>query len=253
MSRDPYFDVKREIESTLSTLPNLLSSYSSSNQSSSEHYELQEELQNTLQILESDLEDLEESVRVVEEMGDKWGISNIEVSSRKKFLSKVKKEISSLKNKILPISSLQKGKGKQKQKQKSQDFQNGRYKDNPYDEIDLERGGNDDNEDDLEEAKRWEAEQQQLYVKRQDDTLGVISGTLHNLASQAGLIGSEVAEQSEMLDDLGNRVDSTGSKLRKVSKTMQDFIRRNEETKSGWCIGILIVILMILLLLVIIT
>lgn len=36
-----------------------------------------------------------------------------------------------------------------------------------------------------------------MLMRRQDDTLGVISGTLHNLASQAGLIGHEVSEQSE--------------------------------------------------------
>lgn len=63
---------------------------------------------------------------------------------------------------------------------------------------------------DAEEMKRWEmAEQQvsigglavrlkwQTMVRRQDDTLGVISGTLSTLASQAGLIGHEVNEQSE--------------------------------------------------------
>lgn len=37
----------------------------------------------------------------------------------------------------------------------------------------------------------------QMLVRRQDDTLGVISGTLSSLASQAGLIGQEVGEQSE--------------------------------------------------------
>jgi hypothetical protein len=34
-------------------------------------------------------------------------------------------------------------------------------------------------------------------MRQQDDTLGVISGTLSTLASQAGLIGHEVNEQSE--------------------------------------------------------
>lgn len=38
---------------------------------------------------------------------------------------------------------------------------------------------------------------EQMYVRRQDDTLGVISGTLSTLVSQAGLIGQEVGEQSE--------------------------------------------------------
>jgi hypothetical protein len=81
-----------------------------------------------------------------------------------------------------------------------------KYTDDP--DRDLERG-----DEDVEEARRWEMEEQQVsscahgrelqradnqtLMRRQDDTLGVISGTLHTLASQAGLIGSEVNEQSE--------------------------------------------------------
>lgn len=34
-------------------------------------------------------------------------------------------------------------------------------------------------------------------MRKQDDTLGYISGTLSTLASQAGLIGQEVGEQNE--------------------------------------------------------
>ncbi|WVF70076.1 hypothetical protein IAT40_004863 [Kwoniella sp. CBS 6097] len=251
MSRDPYLDVKREVESTLSTLPALLETHSNTSPTSPSYDRVQNDLSGTLTLLEGDLEDLEESVEVVESMGDKWGISPSEVRRRRQFVERVKQEIENLRSKI---SGPSKGKGKGKGKAIS----NGRYRDEPeygYDR-DIERGagaGAGDDDDDFEEAKRWEAEQQQLFVQKQDDTLGVISGTLHTLASQAGLIGHEVHTQSEMLDDLGNRVDHTDSKLRKISRTMQDFIRRNEETKSGWCIGILIVILIILLMLVIIT
>lgn len=75
-----------------------------------------------------------------------------------------------------------------------------------------------------------------------------------------------------MLDDLGNRVDNTDSKLRRTSKKLNDFIRKNESelsrpqrawtrggeaddpaTRSNWCIGILIVVLIILLVLVILS
>ncbi|TXT08748.1 hypothetical protein VHUM_02876 [Vanrija humicola] len=91
----------------------------------------------------------------------------------------------------------------------------------------------------------------QVLIRRQDDTLGVISGTLNTIASQAGLIGQEVAEHSEMLDDLSTRVDGTQSRLSKVTKTMQNFITKNEDTRSSWCIGILVVILIILLIAVI--
>ena len=86
-----------------------------------------------------------------------------------------------------------------------------------------------------------------MYVKRQDDTLGVISGTLSTLVSQAGLIGQEVGEQSEyvpihgalveltsrMLDDLDTRVDHTDSKLRRTTRQLNDFIRKNESEQSS--------------------
>lgn len=36
-----------------------------------------------------------------------------------------------------------------------------------------------------------------MEVQRQDSTLDTISGTLHTLAAQAGLIGQEVGEHTE--------------------------------------------------------
>lgn len=82
----------------------------------------------------------------------------------------------------------------------------------------------------------------------------------------------EALMRLRMLDDLSTRVDSTDNKLRKASRKLNDFIRRNEgmfrcsmiitsyrfkahfpETKSGWCICILIFVLIALLIAVIIT
>nr|KIR89510.1 hypothetical protein I308_00518 [Cryptococcus tetragattii IND107] len=195
MATDPYIDLKREVEASLSTIHSLTQNHPDifSKSSASETIQAQDELRGTLSMLETDVEDLEESVRVVEDMGERWGLGANEVHKRRDFVQRVKREV-------------------------------------------------------------------EMLVRKQDDTLGIISGTLHTLASQAGLIGHEVHEQNEMLDDLSTRVEHTDSKLRKVQRTMGDFIRRNEdlltvraETKSGWCILILIIVLMILLLLVIIT
>ena len=54
-----------------------------------------------------------------------------------------------------------------------------------------------------------------------------------------------------MLDDIERGVDTSGAKLDDAMKRMRKFIRDTEETKSGWCIVILIVILLALLLAVI--
>jgi len=56
---------------------------------------------------------------------------------------------------------------------------------------------------------------------------------------------------SRMLDDIEQGVDHSGAKLENAMKRMRKFIRDTEETKSGWCIVILIVILLALLLAVI--
>lgn len=36
-----------------------------------------------------------------------------------------------------------------------------------------------------------------MIMQRQDDTIDTISGTLHTLAEQAGLIGREIVEHNE--------------------------------------------------------
>ncbi|TYJ52697.1 hypothetical protein B9479_006703 [Cryptococcus floricola] len=240
MSKDPYIDVKREVEISLASIQSLARDHRdlyNPSTSSSAVLEAQEELRNTLSILEPDAEDLEESVRVVEDMGERWGLSADEVSRRRQFVQKVKSEVDDIRNRVHRLAAQSKGKGKQSHVP---------YRDSS---ADLERGYDEDND----EMRRWEAQEQEMLVKKQDDTLGLIQGTLHTLASQAGLMGSEVEEQMGMIDGLNDHVEHTDSRLQKVRRTMEDFIRRNEETKSGWCIVILIIILGILLLLVILT
>ncbi|RXK42251.1 hypothetical protein M231_00610 [Tremella mesenterica] len=173
MSRDPYVDVKREIESSLSSLQPLTNQFDrlSSQPSTPAYAEVRDQVRETLTLLEADLEDLDESVRVVEATGERWGIGEEEVRRRRGFVEKVRREVDRVRNKL---STSPKGK------------QRAKYQDHPED---LE--AQNDNE-----VERWEREEQQVLLQRQDDTLGVIAGTLNTLASQAGLIGHEVVDQN---------------------------------------------------------
>lgn len=122
----------------------------------------------------------------------------------------------------------------------------------------------------------------QMIMRQQDETLDTIGGTLTTIQQQAGLIGQEVNEHNEcvydwccsrpgklsgcrMLSDVERGVDQADSKLNDAMTKMKKFIRETEgqyrlasrfhhaeadlqaETKSGWCIGILIFILLCLL------
>lgn len=54
-----------------------------------------------------------------------------------------------------------------------------------------------------------------------------------------------------MLDDIEQGVDRSNAKLDGAMKRMRKFIRDTEETKSSWCIVVLVIILLALLLAVI--
>ncbi|WOO83465.1 Syntaxin-6 [Vanrija pseudolonga] len=221
MATDPYVDAKGEVEASIRNVNTLLNSYArirSTSTDSASLTETIEELQTTLGLLETDLDDLEESVSAVEENGDRWGISDSEVRQRRAFVNRVTTEVQvSWLPPMFCATLLTTG-----------------YR--HYRGVSQAAGKVTDG---------------QVLIRRQDDTLGVISGTLNTIASQAGLIGQEVVEHSEMLDDLSSRVDGTQSRLSKVTKTMQNFITKNEDTRSSWCIGILVVVLIILLIAVI--
>lgn len=108
-------------------------------------------------------------------------------------------------------------------------------------------------------------------IREQDRAIDSIAGTLSTLAQQAGLMGQEIVEHNEcvhtlrglpridlglmfpvrMLDDMEQGVDRSNAKLDGAMKRMRKFIRDTEETKSSWCIVILIIILLALLLAVI--
>jgi len=107
--------------------------------------------------------------------------------------------------------------------------------------------------DDVDEdvPSEWARAEQQMMIREQDRTIDSIAGTLSTLAQQAGLMGQEIVEHNEMLEDIEQGVDHSSAKLDGAMKRMRKFIRDTEETRSGWCILILVIILLALLLAVI--
>ncbi|KEP50753.1 syntaxin protein [Rhizoctonia solani 123E] len=230
MSIDPWHDVKNEVQNSLEAATNLRASFlrirSTASANSEELNWARNELKGTLAALDADLEDLEESVRIVEETGGRlFGVEETEVMARRKYVVYVRNQIETMRKEVNDSVSPKSPSAAQTRHSPSLDTE-------PH-------------EDDQAE---WSRLEQQLEVQRQESTLDTISGTLHTLATQASLIGQEVGEHNELLSELEANVDRSGSKLDSAMKKMKHFIRETEETKSGWCIGILIVVLCALLL-----
>lgn len=84
-----------EVETNIQNVNNLLGSHSRISGASdpSAIAETIEELQATLNLLETDLQDLEDCVQVVEGHGDRWGIEASEVRQRRSFVDRVTRDV----------------------------------------------------------------------------------------------------------------------------------------------------------------
>ncbi|KAJ7485372.1 t-SNARE [Mycena latifolia] len=232
MSIDPYHAVQREISGSLQTAAQLRASYvrirnMAVREDNEELVWARNELKATLASLEADLEDLEESVKIVESTDARmFGLDDMEVQERRRYVVHVRKELDNMRAEV--ASSVPQPSSRPH---------------SPYPERVPPT-------EDHQEA--WAREEQQLMIREQDRTMDSIAGTLSTLAQQAGLMGQEIVEHNEMLDDLERGVDQTDSKLSDAMRRMRKFMRQSEEKGSGWCIIILIIVLTVLLLLIII-
>ncbi|KAG0698601.1 t-SNARE [Suillus ampliporus] len=249
MSTDPYHVVQQEIQSSLQTASTLRSSFlrirSLAREGSEELVLARNELKATLATLETDLKDLEDSVKMVEDTGPRYfGLDDAEVSERRKYVGRVRREIEGMRADVEGRNLPPGGKSPSTPLQSQSSLPSGSR--SPLQQVPSSQSG----EPDDEQAK-WAHEEQQLLLQEQDRTMDSISGTLNTLAQQAGLMGHEISEHVEMLDDLEANVDRTDSKLSNAMRRMKKFVRDTEGKSSGWCITILVVVLLSLLLAVI--
>lgn len=249
MSTDPYHEVQRDLQSSLQSASTLRSSFlrirSLARDGSEELVLARNDLKAMLAALYTDLEDLEESVKMVEDTGPRYfGLDDAEVSERRKYVGHVRRQIEGMRADVEGRNLSSGGKSPSTPLQPQSSLPSGSR--SPLHSVPgLQSGEPDD------EQAKWAHEEQQLLLQEQDRAMDSISGTLNTLAQQAGLMGHEIGEHVEMLDDLEANVDRTDSKLSNAMRRMKKFVRDTEETKSGWCITILIIVLIVLLLAVI--
>ncbi|KAN0061638.1 hypothetical protein ACQY0O_006564 [Thecaphora frezii] len=237
MSRDPYHDFAADLRNSLSSaralsqtyLDLLSSSSSSASRRSSDLQSAYDRLSDALEALRQDVEDVKQSVHVVERSGpERFGVTPDELQRRKQFTHQCERQIAELEriaSRRVPEHSTT---------------------DHQHLSIDMAQQPL---HHDATEA--FEREQQHLLMSRQDSTLDSIGATLLNLRSQAGTMGQEIGEQVELIGALDNDVDRTQSRLSKAMRSMDEVVRISDERLGGWCVWILILVLFILLFMVI--
>lgn len=173
----------------------------------------QRELDDALHLIQTDIEDLEESVEVVEREGAGWTIDSEEVGKRRQILQELKNRAGRLRDSVESSHARTTGAPTKRPAQSYGNLEAG---------LDI-----DDDVDDEDFSRAYESQQVEEHFAHQDSLLEKIAKSVGILREQAGIIGAETLEQNSMLDSLGAGVDRTQDRLGRGMSKLKDFVRRN--------------------------
>lgn len=230
---DPFLQVQSDVLETLEQTRPLFTSYLrirslATSPASQELVQARSELEGNIREISTDLQDLVASVRAVEQDPFRYGLDIDEVSRRSQLVVDVGNEVEKMRKELRGSTA------------KNTSFKDGSLPDpNTFD-------GDEDDEDGYE---AFERQRQDVIMAEQDEALDDVFRTVGNLKEQADVMGRELEEQGEMLEEVDTLTDRVGDKLKGGMHKLNAVIRQNEDKYSSWCIGLLIFVLVILLIL----
>lgn len=209
------------------------------------------ELRNALRSIEWDLEDLEETIGIVEKNPRKFKIDGSELTARRNFIEQTKEEVKSMKERLnltkkdkdvtarqVPESALPIDDNSPLKMPQVVTHGPTRYS-RLVNEADSPNG----------EFIESTLAQQQMIMSQQDDHLDQIASSMGTLKNMSRQIGQEVDEQAVMLDDFGHEMETTQSKmentLSKMAKVMHLSSDRRQWAAIGALSGVLAVVIIL--------
>eukprot|EP00186_Timspurckia_oligopyrenoides_P000038 CAMPEP_0182441556 /NCGR_PEP_ID=MMETSP1172-20130603/530_1 /TAXON_ID=708627 /ORGANISM="Timspurckia oligopyrenoides, Strain CCMP3278" /LENGTH=270 /DNA_ID=CAMNT_0024635911 /DNA_START=121 /DNA_END=933 /DNA_ORIENTATION=+ len=221
-------------------------------------------IKGSLRSVEWDLQDLDETITVVESNPVRFSLSSSEISGRRQFVNDIRAQIGEIRTTISDYESSQ-------HKQPSSAFNsssNAKALATPAPKsahetklwnsantphrnsrgvMDPEPFSNPTND-----YFQNERMQQDLIMREQDVELGELGQTVKRIGNMGRDMHDELRLQGELMEDLDNDLDSTASRMRAVQQKLDEFIRESSKGQLCMILGLTLA-LVVLTTLVIIT
>ncbi|XP_059055178.1 syntaxin-6 [Achroia grisella] len=209
------------------------------------------ELRNALRSIEWDLEDLEDTISIVEKNSSKFKIDNKEICDRRSFIEATKQEVKVMKGKMsLNRNRDNDGTAREPLLGEESPMHFGNYwtatpKYSKYSKL----------ANQTDSPNRFDAydndilSMQEKMLSSQNDQLQVISDSVGSLKTVSKQIGIELDEQAVMLDDLNTELENADSKLDSTIKKVAKVLHMNNDRRQWLAIGILVGLLVLILIL----
>ncbi|XP_070162819.1 syntaxin-6-like isoform X1 [Polyergus mexicanus] len=173
------------------------------------------ELRKALRSIEWDLDDLEDTICIVEKNPTKFKIDNKELTVQRSFIEQAREEVKIMKDKLnLSRSRDRDNTARQPLLDNSPARVPTNHGTTKYSKL----------ENEIDSPNRQflsdSMQQQNTMIMQQDEQLDMIGETVGTLKTVSRQINSELDEQAVMLDEFGNELETTDSKLDATMKKM---------------------------------
>ncbi|XP_071510647.1 syntaxin-6-like [Diadema antillarum] len=242
---DPFFVVKEEVEKAVTTSEGLYQRWcklleDTSSVSKEEYDWTTNEVRNSLRSIEWDLEDLEETISIVEANPRKFKIEPHELDGRKLFVKRTKDRVQEMKDHMSSPGTRSREDKKTRQSLLSNGPGRPKHK---YSRLEQEA------EDDNQRFINDNSQQQQIIMEAQDDQIDRVADSVGILKNMSHTIGKELDEQAVMLDDFSTEMENTESRLDSVMKKMAKVTRMSNDKRQWMAIAVLLVVMVIVIIL----
>ncbi|KTW27029.1 hypothetical protein T552_02522 [Pneumocystis carinii B80] len=211
---DPFFEAKEQITFQFSEARYLYDLYVKTARegnigTSSTLLDISNELWKIINEIDDCLIDLEEVVFAVERQPEKYKISDEEASERRLFVNRARNDLEQMqKDMSEPVEDVCCRREEKLLKQ------------TVHDEESLDNS--------LAMSPKLALKYQKLLEDEQDTQLDYVFGTVQNLREQASIMGRELEEQFELIEEVDTRIERTGEKLKRGFRNMKWVIKKNE-------------------------
>ncbi|XP_075689248.1 syntaxin-6 [Rhinoderma darwinii] len=246
---DPFFVVKGEVQKAVNTAQGLFQRWTDLLQDPSiaTREELDwttNELRNNLRSVEWDLEDLDETISIVEANPRKFSLDPAEMRQRKAFISETRQCVKEMKDQMTNPSVQAFAEKKNRQALLGEGTKQG-WKSEPDKYKGLDQEIQSANTQFLE----GQVTQQQMIVEHQDEELELVSGSIGVLKNMSQRIGNELDEQAVMLDDFSHELDTAQSRMDNVLKKLAKVSHMTSDRRQWCAIIVLLALLLVVLIL----
>ncbi|XP_078387463.1 syntaxin-10 [Cetorhinus maximus] len=241
---DPFFVVKGEVQKAVNTARGLYQRWcellEDTHSVSKEEYDwTTNELRNSLRSIEWDLEDLDETIGIVESNPRKFKIETAELQERKAFVVKTRQTVKEMKDHISSPSAVAYGERRNRQSllggvEQHKPMDRYRHLDQELENVNLQY---------IEEQRV----QQRLIMEQQDDQLELVLGSSAVLKNMSERIGDELEEQAVMLDEFSHEMDNTHSRLDNTLKKLAK-VSHMTSARRQWCVIVVLLVILVLVL-----